>query len=200
MTYRENILFRRLCRWLLRWRHRCGYGIHSPFAFQFVTGVIYETTPYYAYSSLSSTLTAHTFYGAAYDRQSGMLEKDLCLLFRLANFCHPHRMVLWGNVGQAAQYLHAPGLRRDAAPSLVTLFYADSPFDLHLPSPDADDEALTDGSMVIVRNIHQDERTEKVWNQLKSRSDVTLTFDIGRLGMALRNDKLNKQDYIVAYF
>ena len=35
-------------RWLLRFRKRCGYGIHSPFAFQFVTGVIYEKGAYFA--------------------------------------------------------------------------------------------------------------------------------------------------------
>ena len=35
--------------WLYRFRHRCGYGVHSPFAFNLITHVIYETTPYYKY-------------------------------------------------------------------------------------------------------------------------------------------------------
>ena len=38
--------------WLSRFRHRCGYGVHSPFAFSLITDVIYEKMPYYAYSSL----------------------------------------------------------------------------------------------------------------------------------------------------
>jgi len=33
---------RRIAVWLFRIRHRCGYGIHSPFAFRFVTTVIYS--------------------------------------------------------------------------------------------------------------------------------------------------------------
>lgn len=37
--------------WLYRFRHRCGYGVHSPFAFNLITHVIYETTPYYKYRS-----------------------------------------------------------------------------------------------------------------------------------------------------
>ena len=38
--------------WLYRFRHRCGYGVHSPFAFNLITHVIYETTPYYKYKEL----------------------------------------------------------------------------------------------------------------------------------------------------
>ena len=38
--------------WLSRFRYRCGYGVHSPFAFSLITDVIYEKMPYYAYSSL----------------------------------------------------------------------------------------------------------------------------------------------------
>ena len=40
--------------WLYRFRHRCGYGVHSPFAFNLITHVIYETTPYYKYWELAA--------------------------------------------------------------------------------------------------------------------------------------------------
>ena len=40
--------FIRSLRWLRRFRKRRGYGIHSPAAFQFVTGVVYEKGEYYA--------------------------------------------------------------------------------------------------------------------------------------------------------
>ena len=67
--------------WLLRFRHRCGYGIHSPFAFGFVTGVIYERAVYYAYAEL-----AHAY---ACAQQPPLRLKDYKLLFRLANFQRP---------------------------------------------------------------------------------------------------------------
>ena len=38
--------------WLSRFRYRCGYGVHSPFAFSLITDVIYEKMPYYAYDLL----------------------------------------------------------------------------------------------------------------------------------------------------
>ena len=40
--------------WLRRFRHRCGYGVHSPFAFNLITQVIYENTPYYKYKDLAA--------------------------------------------------------------------------------------------------------------------------------------------------
>ena len=40
--------------WLSRFRYRCGYGVHSPFAFSLITDVIYEKMPYYAYDLLKA--------------------------------------------------------------------------------------------------------------------------------------------------
>jgi hypothetical protein len=42
--------------WLMRIRKRCGYGVHSPFAFRLITEVIYEDTPFDAYAKLDSHL------------------------------------------------------------------------------------------------------------------------------------------------
>ena len=49
---RISLLCKRPFIWLARFRHRCGYGVHSPFAFHLITGVIYEKTPYYKYAAL----------------------------------------------------------------------------------------------------------------------------------------------------
>ena len=48
--------------WLYRFRHRCGYGVHSPFAFNLITHVIYETTPYYKYRELAASLQSSWAY------------------------------------------------------------------------------------------------------------------------------------------
>ena len=42
--------------WLKRFRHRRGYGVHSPFAFAFLTDVVYERNAYYAYHELDASL------------------------------------------------------------------------------------------------------------------------------------------------
>jgi len=43
---------RRFTRWISRWRHRRGYGVHSPWAFSWITQVIYNDMAYYAYANL----------------------------------------------------------------------------------------------------------------------------------------------------
>ena len=77
--------------WLYRFRHRCGYGVHSPFAFNLITHVIYETTPYYKYKELAS------------EQKRLMPQKDRAwgyepskvkrLLFRLVNYAQPATIV-----------------------------------------------------------------------------------------------------------
>ena len=90
--------------WLYRFRHRCGYGVHSPFAFNLITHVIYETTPYYKYKELAS------------EQKRLMPQKDRAwgyeslkvkrLLFRLVNYAQPATIVDAGM--QAASSLYSP--------------------------------------------------------------------------------------------
>ena len=59
-----------------RFRHRRGYNIHSPFAFNLVTGVIYERGAYYAYDDLRNLRKTVP---------SKLRERDDRLLLRLIN-------------------------------------------------------------------------------------------------------------------
>lgn len=43
-----------LIRLFNRWRHGRGFGIHSPFAFRFITATLREQLPYYAYDRLDA--------------------------------------------------------------------------------------------------------------------------------------------------
>lgn len=83
--------------WLRRIRHRRGYGIHSPWVFGLVVGVIYESESYYAYSALHSV--------------EGWRLKDLRLLLRLANHFQPEQITLCGVSKELGPWLHA-GCRR----------------------------------------------------------------------------------------
>ena len=49
------LLARRIWNWCKRFRHRCGYGVHSPSDFFLITSVIYEKLPYYAYEELKKS-------------------------------------------------------------------------------------------------------------------------------------------------
>jgi len=96
MSARPNI-FARIQLWLKRFRHRCGYGIHSPYAFNLVTQVIYQRGEYYAYASL-----------AAAREGAHLCEKDDRLLLRLANDWRPRTCWLIGpETDVSAAYLRA---------------------------------------------------------------------------------------------
>lgn len=80
-------ILKRICIWCLRFRHRRGYGVHSPFAFGLITDVILESLPYYAYGELKevrrSLPKGTKVYPERVDR----------LLFRLVNRFSPQRIV-----------------------------------------------------------------------------------------------------------
>lgn len=65
--------------WIRRFRHRKGYGVHSPFAYTFLRDVIYEGNHYYAYADIEKELT-----GNCWKRM--VMRKHKRLLFRLKNW------------------------------------------------------------------------------------------------------------------
>lgn len=90
----------RLKRYRTAWsrHHRSrGFGIHSPFAFNFVTRVLGERCPYYAYDYLASLRQA------IIDEESNrgphprvMSLKHAKMLFRIANHFNPSRVLQIG--------------------------------------------------------------------------------------------------------
>lgn len=79
--------------WLRRFRHRCGYGIHSPWVYTLVSDVILQRMPYYAYDSLPDV--------------EGWRRKDLQLLLRLANHFQPDEVEVKGYGKLSADWLKA---------------------------------------------------------------------------------------------
>ena len=94
-------LIRRPWVWFYRFRKRRGYGVHSPFAYSFLTSVVYERTAYYAYHDLNRL---HPWWV-----RRGGLYPLTCrrLLFRLANYVHPQRICIMGDRPVERAYLTA---------------------------------------------------------------------------------------------
>ncbi len=166
--------------WLKRFRHRCGYGVHSPFAFAFLTDVVYERNAYYAYHELDASLAWW---------QRLRIRRLLHLLIRIANHVQPRRIVTKGDAHLAVRYMQA-GCRQAQATTTPdgdgpTLYFLTAPDDAILPH-------LREDSVVIVDDL----RKHLTWfGQLPS----IVTFDLYDLGIAFFDTKYNKQHYIVNF-
>lgn len=165
--------------WLRRFRKRCGYGVHSPFAFNLLEGVVYETLPYYAFSDLDLLLGW---------RQRFRVRRYLHLLFRLANYHHPDSIHLMGAQSLEGFYLHNACPKAEVNPEGTAgkkLVFLGSPDDAVLP-------LIQDDTMLLLANVH---RYKAWWEALPS----VVSFDLYDVGIAFFDKKYNKQSYIVNF-
>lgn len=192
-------------RWAARFRQRCGYNVHSPFAFSFITGVVYERGAYYAYAPLSPL-----------GRGGRLREKDYRLLLRLANFSRAGSAVVWnGNDRAAEAYLRAGRaacrycfpddetaggmLTDDGMEEKAQLFYIDRAERIPqllprlLPRLDAE-------SVIVVHGIGHHAGARRAWHKLRDNDAVRVTFDLHDFGIAFTEARLNRCHYVVNYF
>ncbi len=100
-TWQETILFYRFL------RYRKGFGVHSPFAFSFITKVIDERCAYYCYQDIELVRRQLEHKG------NEPVRKDIKrshgeLLFRTVNFFKPKKLLQIGSpAGIASLYLTA---------------------------------------------------------------------------------------------
>lgn len=85
-----KLKFRRFAGAPRRLSRRRGFGIHSPFAFDFVKRVISQPCSYYCYPVLSATA-----------RKNGISSRYLKLLFRLALFFRPASVAVYSDCDSA---------------------------------------------------------------------------------------------------
>lgn len=201
----------RLGIWCKRFRHRCGYGVHSPSDFFLITSVIYEQLPYYAYD----VLKARGF--------SPYLPHYRCkvnrLLFRLVNYYRPKTLIEVG-IGNGASigYMRAAcqtmesvtmkGRNREQTLRLLDehlqrmrgvdcLHIAHTPyyrevFEQALPFMHA-------GSWMIVGGIYASAEKKAWWEQVVNHPQTVITFDLYDIGLVFFPEKRYKQHYLVNF-
>ncbi len=81
-----------------RYHHSSGFGIHSPYAYQFVRNVWRQPLPYYAYEGIHQLCETVKSGTSRRQRQAMDLisEREARLLFRVANFFNPGVMLQVG--------------------------------------------------------------------------------------------------------
>lgn len=193
--------------WLKRFRHRCGYGVHSPFAFGFLTGVVYERGEYYAYRGLACRHFPGVF------RRAGHAAGCCKFLFRLANYVHPSVIRICGEADEAVcDYLQAGCLSarlvRAGLPCSGQLPAETSPADelLYVAAdvPPAGwtacvDSVTTERSVCLLCGIHASAAALQQWERAKRHPRVSVSFDLYDYGILFFDSSKQNQHYIVNF-
>ena len=121
-----------LKRYLNAWsrHHRSGgFGIHSPFAYQFVRNVWRQRLPYYAYEGIHQLIgTIKACTTRRQQREMDLIsEREARLLFRVTNFFNPRRILQAGTA---------------TAVESVAMLEVNSQSHLHLFDPHLESNAL----------------------------------------------------------
>ena len=165
---------------MARFRHRKGYGVHSPFAFRFITDVIYERTPYYAYCKLDKALPL-----------SMQLRKrrGLHLMLRIANHLQPETIVLPKDAWWEKRYLQS-GCRK----ANIQCQWPEGEVSLCLLREPTEEALQHIGrqTVLMLDNLHRN----REWFQ---SLPAVVSFDLYDLGIAFFDKKYNKQYYKVNF-
>ena len=166
--------------WLCRIRHRCGYGVHSPFAFKFLVNVLYEKSPYYAYEELDKGLTL---------KDRFRVRKILHLLLRISNWRQPDVILCLANKPEVVRYLEAGRKKARITDSIpegkVDLCCLDEPNEDVLPH-------LHEHSILILDHLNK-------YNEWFNSLPSVVSFDLYDVGIAFFDTKYNKQHYIINF-
>lgn len=195
--------------WLSRFRYRCGYGVHSPFAFSLITDVIYEKMPYYAYASLEKE-QKRLVRERGYSRDSQKVNR---FLFRLVNKVQPATIVEVGRPSVASLYLQSakPSAEYLFASDLSELFLdTDVPVDFLYLNDYRNPELLekvfdicvrrtTLKSVFVVHGICYSKEMKALWKRLQEDERVGITFDLYDFGLLFFDKTKIKQHYIVNF-
>ena len=208
---RITLILKRPFVWLRRFRHRCGYGVHSPFAFNLITFVIYESTPYYKYKELvAEQKKLAPQKDKNWNRESKKVKR---LLFSLVNYAQHATIVDAGKLSASALYLKASKVGADYTPAsdLSELFLeAGTPVDfLYLHDyrrPEFVEEVFrvcaaraVGNSVFVVEGIGYTPQMKALWKRMLQDDKVGISFDLYDLGILFFDKTKIKQDYIVNF-
>ena len=190
-----------------RFRYRKGYGVHSPFAFRFITEVINESSPYYSYIEIENIKTGSG------EKKNKLDCKVLKLVFRLVNQFQPRQFLEVGSepslefpvtlAKRNIQYLYKETL---FSIKKEEPFLADFVFIHHIVLEE-DFETLKNSilntihsnSLLVISGVGYSKKMKTKWKDIQEDKRVGITFDLYDVGLVFFDLKMNKQHYIVKF-
>jgi hypothetical protein len=187
----------RIINYLSRWRHGKGFGIHSPFAYRFVTEVLREQLHYYGYARIAE----HYRHRQHRPHISYHTAKTL---FRVINYFSPERIMLVGEVESdllreiALQVSHKTRFVTGAAEAdmvIVSQHEATSALATQCL------EAIEKNRATVIFVSRRSDTMARAWQQVVSTPTFGMTFCSSRKtpSIFVPNPKLPRQDFSVLF-
>lgn len=209
--------------WINRMRHNRGFGMQSPTAFFFVTQVLKEKLPYYAYKDIDHIA-----------KQCGTHSKKWCRrLFRIANYLHPKSIIAMGTDAEAPLCALAAAattaeaflitekksatataeeffanreihkLCGSTTEQLKELLQAGNALQMLFIGKDCDIASTLqialqhtcNSSAIIIDGIHTSPERLKLWEATVNNPQTIVTYDMYSLGILFFDNEKHKQHY-----
>ncbi len=202
--------FRNILTYPARWRRSQGFGVHSPFAYHFITRVLREkNTEYYAYAEIAA------FCPKA--RRAGFNEifagKDMStpeahMLFRVLCHFNPSEVIEIGHGHEVTNII----LERAVPKAKITIWNpgramaisSAEPFILVNLIPPGETDAVTTmvskcletgNAIIVIRNIRTSAAARQFWNALLDNTSFGMGFFDGYTGIFAGRRSLPRQTF-----
>jgi hypothetical protein len=204
--------------YLKRVRTAKGFGVHSPFAFNFITNVLFEKLPYYAYFDIPRYLSEKHI-----DAPISSIHQ---LSFRLVNFFRPKNVLIFGgeqdyalplfvNAGspeariicltdqetkrkmseicEAMEFWHAFRFEQMDA-MIVDMQLLPKAYGISIENLLKISHNQT---FWVIRHIDADKESRRFWKEVQTDPRIALTFDMRQDGIVILNSSYYKLNYLV---
>lgn len=181
--------------WIKRFRKRRGYNVHSPFAFNFITSVLYQRGVYYRYSDIDKL-----------GRSGYETTKILKLIFRLVNFIQPKTIYYKSNnstIPRVMKWAKSDICCNTEISDCNQLDFVYLSCNKHIEEVEKIIEQvwpkLHSNSMFVLSGIGYSKALYDLWSNCIERDSAGISFDLYDMGILFFDQSKNKQDYIVNF-
>lgn len=204
---------------LKRVRTAKGFGVHSPFAFNFITNILFEKYSYYAYFDIPQYLSEKHI-----DAPISSIHQ---LSFRIVNFFHPKNVLIVGRKQDYALPLFVNAASPEARIICLTDQETNSKMSeicegkiefWHAFRFEQMDAIIVDMQLLpkaygisienllkishnqtfwVIRHIDADKESRRFWKEVQNDPRIALTFDMRQDGIVILNSSYYKLNYLV---
>ena len=202
-----------------RFRHSRGYGVHSPFAFNFITNVVYEKHWYYAFTDIEFLLLREgidlldfSFHHLSYRlirylAPRSILEIGFNSVANILFVCHPYKSIRCysygkdeSNVTLVTKLLDEIDREAIFVNNIDRKMLFDSIF-VNLEEMESIDitklyEISSNTSFWVLKGINSKEG-KRLWKSIINDDRVSISFDKKNVGIAVLNNSYKKQNYLI---